>query len=107
MQEFGTLKPALTSMDVSLGAASDTIRSKLLHGVSWMQSQFVHFELRRNASLDREVSHLLECCFPNGNLQEREVGVHFLLASHGLSLLDTLYAYIEPGILAHRIVRMP
>jgi bacillithiol biosynthesis cysteine-adding enzyme BshC len=106
-QEFEELKPALTSMDISLGAATDTIRRKLLHGVASLQSKFVNFEMRRNASLDQEVSHLLDCCYPNGNLQERELGVHSLLARHGLSLLDTLYDCIDPGILAHRIVRMP
>ena len=104
--EFEGLKPALTSMDISLGAAADTIRRKLLHGVASLQSRFVNFEMHRNASLDQEVSHLLDCCYPNSNLQERELGVHSLLARHGFSLLDTLYDCINPGIFAHRIVRI-
>jgi bacillithiol biosynthesis cysteine-adding enzyme BshC len=106
-QEFEEMKPALTSMDISLGASAETIRRKLLHRVASLQSKFVNFEMRRNASLDQEVSHLLDCCYPNGNLQERELGVHSLLARHGLSLLNTLYECIDPAILAHRIVRMP
>jgi bacillithiol biosynthesis cysteine-adding enzyme BshC len=106
-QEFEEMKPALTSMDISLGASAETIRRKLLHRVASLQSKFVNFEMRRNASLDQEVSHLLDCCYPNAHLQERELGVHPLLARHGLSLLDTLYDCIDPAILAHRIVRMP
>ena len=106
-QEFDEMKPSLASMDVSLGASAETIRRKLLHRVASLHSKFVSFEVRRNASLDREVSHLLDCCYPNSNLQERELGVHSLLARHGLSLLDTLYDCIDPEILAHRIVRVP
>jgi len=98
------LKPAVASADSSLGPAAETIRRKLLHRVSSLRAKFVSFELRQNSTLRGELLHLLNRCYPNGNLQERELGVHYLLAQLGPQLLDTLYGFVDLGSFTHQVV---
>jgi bacillithiol biosynthesis cysteine-adding enzyme BshC len=103
-QDIEELKPSLASADASLGPASDTIQRKLLHRVASLETKFVNFEMRRNLDLDREVTQWLNSCYPHGNLQERELGIHCLLTRFGPSLLDTLYESTDTQTFAHRVV---
>jgi hypothetical protein len=103
-QDIEELKPSLASAVASLGPASDTIQRKLLHRVASLETKFVNFEMRRNLDLNREVTQLLNSCYPHGNLQERELGIHCLLTRLGPSLLDTLYESMDTRTFAHRLV---
>jgi bacillithiol synthase len=103
-QEIGKLKPSLASADASLGTAGDTVQRKLLHRLSSLETKFVNSEMRRNPALDREVTQWLNLCCPHGNLQERELGIHCLLARFGPSLLDTLYEAVDPFTFTHRLI---
>jgi hypothetical protein len=49
---------------------------------------------------------LLDRCYPNKNLQERELGAVCFLARHGLALLDRVYDVIEPGRFGHALLRL-
>jgi bacillithiol biosynthesis cysteine-adding enzyme BshC len=100
------LKPAVASADPSLGPAAETVRRKLLHRISSLQAKFVSFEMRRNSALRAEVLHVLNQCYPNGNLQERELGVHYLLALLGPQLVDTLYNLVDLGSFTHQVVHL-
>lgn len=104
-QGIEQLKPAVASADSSLGPAAETVRRKLLHRISSLHAKFVSFEMRRNSTLRAELSHLVNRCYPNGNLQERELGVHYLLAQLGPQLVDTLYGLVELGSYTHQMVR--
>jgi hypothetical protein len=94
----------LTPLDPTLGPAADTIRRKLLHRLSSLEIRLLHLELGRNPQLRQEVRDVLDRCYPAGTLQERVVGVHSLLARHGLPLLDQLYGLIQFDGFEHRIV---
>ncbi len=98
------LRPALAAVDPSLGPAVDTIRRKLLHRIASLETKFVHYRMRQAGEMREEVQSLLNHCYPNGNLQERELGIYHLLASVGPSLLDTVYDSIDLNAFTHRIV---
>ncbi len=98
------LKPFLMATDATLAPASDTVRRKVLHRLSSLRTKFLHYEMRRNTALMDQVLQLQSLCFPNGNLQERELGIHPLLARLGPSLLDTLYEAIEVDHFTHRVL---
>jgi len=105
-QKIETLTPSVAEVDGSLAAAADRARSKILHRIASLESRFVSSEIRRNLDLRNVVARLLQSCYPNGNLQERQLGAHYLLARDGPSLLDILYSSIEMEDFRHQIVRL-
>jgi uncharacterized protein YllA (UPF0747 family) len=99
------LKPALATIDASLGPASETARRKLLHRADSLNARFLHFELRRNEALRNEVRRMLNASYPNENLQERELGFFSVQARIAYSLVEALLPLINPrDSFAHRIV---
>ncbi len=100
---FEEFRPALVALDSSLGPAADTIERKLLHRTGSLETNFFHYAMSQDDSFRKEVSHLLDCCFPNGNLQERGIGVPYLIGQHGDRFLDALFEAIDLECPAHWI----
>lgn len=103
--EMDALKSLMQKVDASLGPAADTARRKLIHRIASLETKFMNLELRQNDGLREEVLHVMNGCFPCGNLQEREIGVHHLLARLGPSLMNALYEAVDLRDLHHRILR--
>jgi bacillithiol biosynthesis cysteine-adding enzyme BshC len=101
---FDELRGDFSAVDGSLVSAMETARRKVRHNLESLRAKFIKHEAERNGELLRRVDLLLDSCFPDMNLQEREVGVHALLARHGPSLLDTLYPLVSLDEFAHRAV---
>lgn len=98
------LKPALVAADASLGPAADNVKRKLMHRVTSLETKFGNFRLRQDSALREAMRFLFNHCYPDGNLQERELGVHYLLASLGPSLLDAVYETIDLQAFTHRVL---
>lgn len=96
----------LVEVDASLGPALDLVRRKMLHQVEVLETRFVHLEAKRNRAIVLEADLLLNQCYPNKNLQERELFLHHLWARHGPSLLDRLYALTQTDSFDHKIVKL-
>jgi hypothetical protein len=41
-------------------------------------------------------------CYPNKNLQERELGIYHFLARYGPTVLDAIYSFMKIDSFAHR-----
>ena len=104
--ELEALRPALVAAEASLGPALETAKRKILHQVGVLETKFVHLETRRNRTILEKADALLDCCYPNRNLQEREVNVAYFLARQGFTLLDSVYSSIEPGRSGHGLLRL-
>ena len=100
------IRPGMQAGDASLGAALDTAQRKILHHVEALHTKFVHLEARRNQGTLTEADLLLNHCYPNKTLQERVLGVHYFLARHGPSLLETVNSRIDIGSFVHRLVKL-
>jgi hypothetical protein len=74
--------------------------------VQHLKSQVIRLEGTRNSSTSATVELVLNNCYPNQTLQERELGIHHFLARHGPPLLDSISSAMDTRNFAHRIVRL-
>jgi hypothetical protein len=92
--------------DASLGPALETARRKISHHIENLRAKFVHVETRRDSELLKDAELLIGCCYPNRNLQERELNLHYFLALHGPGLLPTLLAQLDTGSFHHKLIEL-
>ena len=102
-QVLTDVKPDLKAVDPSLEKALETARRKILHNAQHLKSQVARFEATGSSI---PVDFLLNNCYPNQNLQERELGIHYFLARHGSSVLDFIRPAISTSDFDHRVLRL-
>jgi len=101
-----SVRPTMAGADASLGPALDTARRKMLHHVELLRARFIHQETAENDALSAKTDQILNLCYPNKSLQERELGIHQFLARHGPGILDTILSSLEPGVFSHIVVEI-
>ena len=94
------------AVEPSLEKALDTARRKIVHNVQHLKSQVIRFGNKQNSSAVNTADLLSNYCFPNKNLQERELGLPHFLARYGNSVLDTIREGMNIGTFAHRVIRL-
>src|SRR5262249_11270179 len=102
-QEVDRLKAELQEFDVTLAAALDKSRAKILYQLAKMRRKTERETLRRNQRAASDAHHLSAILFPHRHLQERFYSILPFLAQHGVSLVDELYASVELDCPDHRI----
>jgi bacillithiol biosynthesis cysteine-adding enzyme BshC len=100
------IKPELQAVEAPLAQALETARRKILHNVQHLKSQVTRFEGTRNSSISNSVDLVLTHCYPNSNLQERELGIYHFLARYGSSLLNDIRSLMETGNFEHHVIRL-
>jgi bacillithiol synthase len=102
-QALTEIRPEVEAIEAPLGQALETARRKILHNIQRLKAQIIRLGGKQNCSaLDLVLSH----CYPNGNLQERELGIPHFLVRHGNSFLDAIAHETEIGNFAHRVIRL-
>jgi bacillithiol biosynthesis cysteine-adding enzyme BshC len=104
-QELTTIRPELEAVDPTLARALETARRKILHNVQHLKSQVIRLEATQNSAVSKIVDVLMNNCFPNGALQERELGIQHFWVRYGPSVLDDIRASLELGRFSHRVLR--
>jgi bacillithiol biosynthesis cysteine-adding enzyme BshC len=105
-QGLAEILPELQAIEPPLVQALGNARRKILHNMQHLKSRSIRLEGKHNRSIANAVYLLLNHCFPNRNLQERELTILHFLARHGPSLLDTIRSATEIGNFAHRVLRL-
>jgi bacillithiol synthase len=105
-RDLTDLKPDLQAIEPPLVQALETARSKMLHNIRRLKSQLVRLEGTGNPSIATSIDRMLNSCYPNSSLQERELGVFHFLARHGFSLLDEIWSVVETGNFEHHVLRL-
>jgi|WetSurSiteA1Bulk_404760.scaffolds.fasta_scaffold06864_3 bacillithiol synthase len=100
------IKPELQAVDPTLARALETARRKIFHNVQRLKSQVIRLEATQNSAISNIVDMLRNNCFPNGALQERELGIQHFLVRYGPSVLDDIRASLELGRFSHRVLRL-
>jgi bacillithiol synthase len=100
------IKPEMHSIELPLADALENARRKILHNVQHLKSQAIRMEAAQNQSLSNAIQLVLLQCYPNQNLQERELSILHFLARQGSSLLETIHAATEIENFAHRVLRL-
>jgi bacillithiol synthase len=100
------IRPEIQAIEPPLAQALDTARRKILHNVQHLKSQLIRLRNEQSPYALNSVDRLINHCFPNQTLQERQLGILHFLARHGYSLLDTIRKSMEIGNFAHRVLRL-
>lgn len=105
-QVLTEVRSEMHSFEPPLAQALDAARSKITHNTQLLKSRIVQLETARNSSLPNEIDLMLNNCYPNRNLQEREFGIHHFLTRYGPTLLDFIRQATDPENFAHRVLRL-
>jgi bacillithiol synthase len=100
------IRPEMESVDPTSAQALDTARRKILHNIQHIKSHVIRQEAARSSLITNAVDLLMNNCFPNGALQERELGVQHFWARYGPSLIDEIASSLELGCFTHRVLRL-
>jgi bacillithiol synthase len=100
------IRPEMQATESPLAQALDTAQRKILHNMHHLKAQIIRLGGKQDSSVLNAVNLLSNHCYPNQNLQERELNILHFLARHGYSLLDTIHNAIEIGNFAHRVLRL-
>lgn len=102
-QVLTEIKPELKAVDPPLEKAAETARRKILHNIQHLKNQLSRIEAA-GSSIPADL--LLNNCYPNQNLQERELSILHFLSRHGSSVLDAIRSAITTSSFDHRILRL-
>jgi len=100
------IRPELEALEPPLARALDTARRKIMHNIQNLKSKLIRLEGTENCSVLAAVRLMQNHCYPNRNLQERELSILHFLARHGPHLLETLRTHTEVDNFAHRAIRL-
>jgi bacillithiol synthase len=100
------IRPEMESVDLTLAQALDTARRKILHNVQHIKSHVIRQEAAQSSAAMNAVDLLMNNCFPNATLQERELGIQHFWVRYGPSLMDEIASSLEPGCFSHRVLRL-
>jgi bacillithiol biosynthesis cysteine-adding enzyme BshC len=100
------LRGSLEQLDSTLTGASETAASKINYQLDRLRQLASAAELRRNEVIARHAQSLSHALYPNGALQEREVGGVYFLARHGTELLQSIYDTLHTDCPDHQILEL-
>jgi uncharacterized protein YllA (UPF0747 family) len=101
---FTEIGPAIQAIEAPLAHALETARRKILHNAGKLRSSIVRLEGVQSSSIMSAIDLFLARCFPNQNLQERELSIHHFLAGQGPSALDAVRSAADISNFAHRLL---
>ena len=104
-KSLAEVQSALVRLDPTLVGSAAISGSKMRYQLSKLRARAARAELHREEVIGRHASFLSNALYPNGALQEREVGGLYFLARHG-GLLKDLYETIRPDCLDHQLVSL-
>jgi bacillithiol biosynthesis cysteine-adding enzyme BshC len=105
-QVFEEIRPEISALEPPLAKALDTARRKISHNTGRLKSSIIRLEAERNSSVLNALDRLLDCCMPNRNLQERELGIHYFLALYGYGIIDQIRSATQIGNFSHRVLQL-
>jgi bacillithiol synthase len=105
-QALNGIRPEVEAVEPTLAQAVETAKRKILHNVRRLKSRLIHIEAQDNSAILDLANRIMEGCFPNGNLQERELGFYSFFVHHGPSLLDKINLAADPSNFTHRVLRL-
>ena len=100
------IRPELQAVEPPLVRALETARRKIMHNIRHLRSQIIRLEGVEDCSVLSAVRSLSNHCFPNRNLQERELNIFYFIARHGPQILDTISSATEIENFAHRVIQL-
>jgi len=89
---YQQVKTVAGNIDTTLVTHTDALRTNALRRIEQLEKKMLRAEKKKHEAALRKIKKIKSAIFPNGTLQERIENVLPLLAKHGLSFIDLLYA---------------
>jgi bacillithiol biosynthesis cysteine-adding enzyme BshC len=104
--ELESLRPALSSVDPTLGGALETSRQKVLHQVETLRTKYVNAEAKRNESLEKHLDAITSSLYPEKKLQERVLNITSFLVRYGSGFIERLEQALELDSREHQVIEI-
>lgn len=89
------LRGGMDAFDLTLGAALEKSRAKILYQLAKVRRKTARECARRDERAAAETAHLANLIYPHRHLQERLYSILPFLARHGLAFVGRLYENVE------------
>ena len=106
-QGLTAIRPEIQMVDPTLATALDTARRKILYNVQRLKSQVVRLEATNNSMISDTIDLLMNSCYPNHKLQERELGIQHFWIHRGSSVTSAIRSSLDIRCFSHRVLRLP
>lgn len=90
VETLGAVTEAARQVDATLEGAAKSTLGKLQHDLDALHGKVVHAAKRKDETLRRQFTRAQTLLFPNGEPQERELGMAWLLNRYGPAAIDRL-----------------
>jgi hypothetical protein len=100
------IRPEVQTVDPTLATALDTTKRKILHNVQRLKSQVVRLETTNNSMISTVIDLVMNSCYPNQKLQERELGIQHFWIHHGSSITHAIRSSLDARYFSHRVLRL-
>ena len=95
---------ALPAIDPTLAGAGQTVLGKMEHELRGLHGKMIHGAKKRDETLRRQFTRAQAQTFPQGDPQERALGVVFFLNRYGPALVDRLFEELPLEIGKHWVL---
>ena len=102
--ELDRLDRNLSVFDPTLAENLATRRRKILYHINALRNKFYHAEIRRDETINRQMTDAFAALLPHKHLQERTLNVNNYLNRYGLYFIDWIYEAIDLDDKEHRII---
>jgi bacillithiol biosynthesis cysteine-adding enzyme BshC len=104
--QLDRLEGELRRFDITLAAALQKSRAKIVYQISKNRAKAAREALRREQRVRDSAAQLSGLVFPERHLQERLYSILPFLARHGFDLIDTLYGNVHSGCPDHHMLTL-
>jgi bacillithiol biosynthesis cysteine-adding enzyme BshC len=105
-REMGGVEETLAAHDPTLGAAAASARGRALHQVEGLHEKALRALKKRDQGRAERLRRTRDALFPGGSLQERGLSLVGVVGRHGLPLVGSLEALLDPFARGHQMVRL-
>ena len=103
---LGAIISAVPKLDPTLEASARSTLERIEKNIQAFQGKVIKAAKRKNETLQRQFTRTQTQIFPNGQLQERELGMVFFLNRYGSTLADDLSSKIELKLGVHWLLTL-
>lgn len=105
-RDLDRLREDLKAFDVTLAAALEKSRAKILYQLSKNERKAANEALRRDERAANDAAWISGLIYPQKHLQERYYSILPFLARHGLDLVDRLYENVHLECPDHLVIHV-
>ena len=102
--ELNRLDQNLSQIEPTLAENLAKRRKKIIYHIGTMRHKFHHAQVRKDATIQRQIETMFAALLPHKHLQERTLNITYFLNRYGLNFVDWIYDAIDLDDKAHRII---